>query len=165
MKLQWPNRSVSIFFIVTFLVAAVQLINRVYLPLQVDERSLPEFTTQLPQTNAEVDASLAAMLAKFAAPPVAEGNTAPVQFDGRKLGSHYVSLLGIYKTSGVYKAILSLQPDSTAEKQLLRLSEQEEFSGLRLTEVKARSITIEFEKQSVTLQLFRSNQQSSVLTN
>lgn len=164
MKLLWPARSVSIFFVIALGLALIHLFTRVYLPLPLDERKLPEFSAELRLSSTDTDAPLVAMLKKYTAPPVDMREPASVQFDGRKLGEHYVELFGIYKAGGNYKAILSIQSGSAKDKQIIRLGLQEEHTGLRLTEIKARHITIEFEKQSVTLQLFRSEQQGSVLT-
>lgn len=163
MKLLLPNRSVSLFFIVLLGCAVIHLLTRVYLPQEVDERPLPEFSAELQLSATDTNASLVSMLDSYMAPPAVVSEPASMQFDGRKLGQYYVELLGIYRTDDTYKAIFSLQSDLAREKQLIRLGLDEEFSGLRLTEIKARHLTIEFDKQSVTLQLFRSNQQSSTL--
>jgi len=163
MKLIWPARSVSVFFVIALGLALIHLFTRVYLPLPVDQRRLPDFSAELRLSSDDTNAPLVAMLKKYTAPSLDIIEPASVQFDGHKLGEHYVELLGIYNADGSFRAILSLQSGSAKDKQLIRLGLHEEYAGLCLTEIKARHITIEFEKQRVSLQLFRSEQQGSVL--
>lgn len=162
MKFTRPHRSLIGFSGVVFIAALLHLMERVYVPVRIDERVLPAFTVAL-QHQVAPNQQLNDILAKFAAPQAAPQEQQKVDFDGRKLGTYYVSLLGIYRVDGVLKAILSLQPDSAGEKQLLRIGQSETFSGFVLTQISAQNITIRLEQQTVTLKLFRNSQQNNVI--